>query len=61
MKLWLIDFEEQKKFLGLEWHQDTFPEAVFRLKNPKTATLQFSTGKMVCTGAKSSVLTISPK
>ncbi|TLY12402.1 MAG: TATA box-binding protein, partial [Thaumarchaeota archaeon] len=26
---------------------------VFRLKNPKTATLIFSSGKMVCTGAKS--------
>jgi transcription initiation factor TFIID TATA-box-binding protein len=26
---------------------------VFRLKRPKTATLIFSSGKMVCTGAKS--------
>ncbi len=43
----------QKKFPDVEWHPDTFPGAVFRLKNPKTATLLFRTGKMVCTGAKS--------
>src|SRR4030067_2538342 len=30
-----------------------FPGLVFRLKKPKTATLIFGTGKMVCTGAKS--------
>jgi len=42
-----------KKFPDVEWHPDTFPGAVFRLKFPKTATLLFSTGKMVCTGAKS--------
>ena len=43
-----------KKFPDVEWNPDTFPGAVFRLKNPKTATLLFGTGKMVCTGAKSS-------
>ena len=42
-----------KKFPDVEWHPDTFPGAVFRIKNPKTATLIFRTGKMVCTGAKS--------
>ena len=26
---------------------------MFRLKSPKTATLIFTSGKMVCTGAKS--------
>nr|MBC8225487.1 TATA-box-binding protein [Candidatus Bathyarchaeota archaeon] len=31
----------------------------FRLKRPKTATLIFSTGKMVCTGAKSEMLSRS--
>jgi transcription initiation factor TFIID TATA-box-binding protein len=30
-----------------------FPGLVFRLKRPKTATLIFSSGKMVCAGAKS--------
>lgn len=42
-----------KKFPDVEWNPDQFPGAVFRLKNPKTATLLFRTGKMVCTGAKS--------
>jgi len=42
-----------KKFPGVEWNPEQFPGAVFRLKNPKTATLLFRTGKMVCTGAKS--------
>ncbi len=42
-----------KKFTDVEWHPDQFPGAVFRLKSPKTATLLFRTGKMVCTGAKS--------
>ena len=42
-----------KKFPDVEWHPEQFPGAVFRIKNPKTATLLFSTGKMVCTGAKS--------
>ncbi len=42
-----------KKFPEIEWNPDQFPGAVFRLKNPKTGTLLFSTGKMVCTGSKS--------
>jgi len=42
-----------KKFPDVEWNPEQFPGAVFRLKNPKTATLLFRTGKMVCTGAKS--------
>ena len=45
-----------KKFPDVEWHPDSFPGAVFRLKEPKTATLLFRTGKMVCTGAKSEEL-----
>ncbi|MEM2816806.1 MAG: TATA-box-binding protein, partial [Candidatus Bathyarchaeia archaeon] len=32
---------------------EQFPGLVFRLKRPKTATLIFNSGKMVCTGAKS--------
>jgi transcription initiation factor TFIID TATA-box-binding protein len=38
---------------GVEYRPEKFPGLVFRLKKPKTATLIFSTGKMVCTGAKS--------
>ena len=42
-----------KKFPDTEYHPDQFPGLVFRIKTPKTATLIFRTGKMVCTGAKS--------
>ena len=42
-----------KNFVDVEYHPDSFPGLVFRLKSPKTATLIFSSGKMVCTGAKS--------
>ena len=45
-----------KKFPDVEWNPDQFPGAVFRLKNPRTTTLLFGTGKMVCTGAKSEEL-----
>lgn len=40
-------------FPDVEYHPDQFPGLVFRLKSPKTATLIFSSGKMVCTGSKS--------
>ncbi len=40
----------------VEFDPDRFPGLVYRLKKPKTATLVFSTGKMVCTGAKSEEL-----
>ena len=36
-------------FPDVEYHPDQFPGLVFRLKAPKTATLIFSSGKMVCT------------
>jgi transcription initiation factor TFIID TATA-box-binding protein len=42
-----------KVFRNVEYKPKRFPGLVFRLKRPKTATLIFSTGKMVCTGAKS--------
>ncbi len=53
-KLDLIDITT--KFPDVEYHPEQFPGAVFRLKNPKTATLLFSSGKMVCTGSKSEEL-----
>ena len=53
-KLDLVDIT--KKFPDVEYHPEQFPGAVFRLKNPKTATLLFSSGKMVCTGAQSQEL-----
>ena len=42
-----------KSYPGVEYRPKRFPGLVFKLKRPKTATLIFSTGKMVCTGAKS--------
>ena len=42
-----------KVYPGVEYRPKLFPGLVFRLRKPKTATLIFSTGKMVCTGAKS--------
>ena len=42
-----------RNFTDVEYHPDQFPGLVFRLKMPKTATLIFSSGKMVCTGSKS--------
>ena len=50
-----IDLNEiTRSFSDIEYHPDQFPGLVFRLKFPKTATLIFSSGKMVCTGSKSS-------
>jgi len=55
-----IDLNEiTKKFPDTEYHPEQFPGLVFRLKSPKTATLIFSSGKMVCTGAKSEEQSIS--
>jgi len=42
-----------KAFPSVEYRPEQFPGLVFRLKKPKTATLIFNSGKMVCTGAKS--------
>ena len=43
--------EITKIFPDVEYHPDQFPGLVFRLKTPKTATLIFTSGKMVCTGS----------
>ena len=45
--------EITRKFANVEYHPDQFPGLVFRLSTPKTATLIFTSGKMVCTGSKS--------
>jgi len=47
-----------KKFPETEYHPELFPGLVFRLRSPKTATLIFRTGKMVCTGSKSEELAV---
>jgi transcription initiation factor TFIID TATA-box-binding protein len=41
------------RFTDVEYRPKQFPGLVFRLKKPKTTTLIFRTGKMVCTGATS--------
>ena len=50
-KINLIDI--MKAFRNVEYRPKQFPGLVFRLKRPKTATLIFGSGKMVCTGSKS--------
>jgi transcription initiation factor TFIID TATA-box-binding protein len=49
----------QEKFPDVEYHPEQFPGAVFRLQSPKTATLLFRTGKMVCTGSKSEEMAVN--
>jgi transcription initiation factor TFIID TATA-box-binding protein len=38
---------------GATFNPASFPGLVYKLKKPKTTTLLFTSGKMVCTGAKS--------
>ncbi|UHH27217.1 TATA-box-binding protein [Halobacterium noricense] len=38
---------------GAEYNPEDFPGIVYRLQEPKSATLIFRSGKVVCTGAKS--------
>ena len=42
-----------RAFPEAEYRPNIFPGLCFRLKKPKTATLIFNSGRMVCTGAKS--------
>ncbi|HIE14768.1 TPA: TATA box-binding protein [Candidatus Bathyarchaeota archaeon] len=42
-----------KAFPQVEYRPDVFPGLPFKLKRPKSCTLIFNTGRMVCTGTKS--------
>jgi transcription initiation factor TFIID TATA-box-binding protein len=46
-----------KKFVGkvrgIEYNPENFPGAVYRIHEPKVAMLIFSSGKVICTGARS--------
>jgi transcription initiation factor TFIID TATA-box-binding protein len=42
-----------KAFPVVDYRPERFPGLVFKLKKPRATTLIFSTGKMVCTGARS--------
>jgi transcription initiation factor TFIID TATA-box-binding protein len=46
-------YKIQEKFPHMQYDPEQFPGLVFRLINPRTATLIFRTGKFVCTGGKS--------
>lgn len=49
-----LDLEKiAERVPNAEYSPEQFPGLVLRLSKPKTATLIFSSGKMVCTGAKS--------
>ncbi len=39
---------------GAEYEPERFPGLIYRMKDPKTATLLFHSGKIVCTGGRSS-------
>jgi len=41
-----------KSFPNVEYRPEVFPGLPFKLKNPKSCTLLFNTGRMVCTGTK---------
>jgi transcription initiation factor TFIID TATA-box-binding protein len=42
-----------KKLDDVEYDPERFPGLVYRIKDPRTAALIFSSGKIVCTGARS--------
>ena len=45
--------EIKEKFPLTNYNPQEFPGAVFKINSPKTTTLIFRTGNLVCTGAKS--------
>lgn len=50
----LVDLDAiVKAFPHAEYRPEIFPGLAFRLKKPKTCTLIFHSGRMVCTGARS--------
>ena len=42
-----------KKVKGMEYNPERFPGVVYRIRDPKLAMLIFSSGKIICTGARS--------
>ncbi len=41
------------KVTGVEYNPENFPGVVYRIREPKIAMLIFSSGKVICTGARS--------
>jgi transcription initiation factor TFIID TATA-box-binding protein len=55
MKIDTLNLNQVAMSLGLEnieYEPEQFPGLVFRMKEPKVVTLIFSTGKVICTGAR---------
>jgi len=50
--------EITRQFAEVQYNPKIFPGLVFRLKSPKTTTLIFNSGKMVCTGSKSEEMAV---
>jgi len=49
-----IDLKEiVRAYPSVDYRPESFPCLVYKLEKPKTATLIFKSGRMVCTGAKS--------
>ena len=42
-----------RELAGAEYRPESFPGVIYRISDPKTAALIFSTGKIVCTGGRS--------
>ena len=42
-----------KELESAEYSPESFPGVIYRIRDPKAATLIFSSGKIVCTGARS--------
>ena len=56
MKIETLNLNQVAMALGLEnieYEPEQFPGLVFRMKEPKVVILIFSTGKVICTGARS--------
>ena len=48
-----LDLSEiSERFAEAEYDKHRFPGLIYRMKNPKVAILLFTSGKLVCTGAK---------
>jgi TATA-box binding protein (TBP) (component of TFIID and TFIIIB) len=55
MKIENLNLNQVAMALGLEnieYEPEQFPGLVFRMRKPKVVTLIFSTGKVICTGAR---------
>ena len=49
-----LDLQEiSERFAEAEYDKNRFPGLIYRMKKPKVAILLFTSGKLVCTGAKS--------